>query len=740
MRNFSKLMIGLVSLAACNGGNGQDPVSLEWKQGDSWHLATTYRSVNNMTEEAPVALDGNAADVFEESWSDDVVWSYEVIESNFKPSTDDELYTFAAKKDGSIAKLTVIRAHADASLNDDDQLLESDPVVYLVFRAKRNRLAGIVTFMNIDGERVEQAYSSKELDRSWSSLSQSNLSLAPSYLAPFGFHNEDEERVLENGSTMNTVSVDNRTVDVVFNDELGGGPVATRYEEGGSWPTWTVTDNMESRLMTDDEVAKMRSARPFLSIDPPADYDFRAALRAAIDIDTAFSLTETEIAANGWSESVPTDYQPWNGSWWRQSEGALVFGYNGRKTYSGEIKSDIDPLKTALDKLSKDLRDMEDGEEKQAKVDEYRSKQDELVEKLVDFYGNLLEDFDGGKIAIADGKISHSEDSWSYDLDELSPMDKMALKLYTDGQTSPNPFYMQAWELLNHYSPAGGSWWGHCNGWAGAAILTHEPTESVTSDIDGQSVEFSTADIKGLLTETHYSTYAHFYGSRYYKEGDDVADLSPAAFHKIVSFYIQQQRVPLVFDTTATDEVWNFPFYAADITMNETTTGDNAGVNVNTAPLEVLVTLPGIGDTLGQRIIDYRESYGTFQSIDELAYVYGIGQGTVSGLYDLVRISPAEREFDVSAVIHFATDGVNETHVDNGSPESRGFTKTWGYTLFTDENGLVLRGDWDDDKNHPDFAWVPYNNPTSRATGGSENPYLAYGNLLSVIGEDFIRQ
>ena len=101
-------MGGLVLLAACNGGNNQDTVTLNWKQGDTWHLATTYRAVNNMTEENTVSLDGNASDVFGESWSDDVVWSYEVIESNFKPSTDDELYRFATKKNGSVAKLTVL--------------------------------------------------------------------------------------------------------------------------------------------------------------------------------------------------------------------------------------------------------------------------------------------------------------------------------------------------------------------------------------------------------------------------------------------------------------------------------------------------------------------------------------------------------------------------------------------------------------------------------------------------------
>ena len=153
-------------------------------------------------------------------------------------------------------------------------------------------------------------------------------------------------------------------------------------------------------------------------------------------------LDDAELAGEGWSASVPTAYQPWNGSWWPQSKGDLVFGYDNCDSYSDLLKEDIDPLKKELDKLSAEIRDMEDGEEKQAKVDEYRTKQDELVTKLVDFYGDFLEQLDGGQISIADGVVSHVDDGWSYDLDELSPMDKMALKLYADGQTYPNPFYI----------------------------------------------------------------------------------------------------------------------------------------------------------------------------------------------------------------------------------------------------------------------------------------------------------
>lgn len=59
-------------------------------------------------------------------------------------------------------------------------------------------------------------------------------------------------------------------------------------------------------------------------------------------------------------------------------------------------------------------------------------------------------------------------------------------------------------------------------------------------------------------------------------------------------------------------------------------------VNLNTATAEQLQTLPGIGPVLASRIIAYREEYGSFDTIGELANVSGIGEKRLEEIWDLV--------------------------------------------------------------------------------------------------------
>ncbi len=59
-------------------------------------------------------------------------------------------------------------------------------------------------------------------------------------------------------------------------------------------------------------------------------------------------------------------------------------------------------------------------------------------------------------------------------------------------------------------------------------------------------------------------------------------------------------------------------------------------LNVNTASVEELQTLPNIGESTAQRIVDYRTQHGNFTSVDALQNVRGIGAKTLEKLRPFV--------------------------------------------------------------------------------------------------------
>jgi competence protein ComEA len=65
--------------------------------------------------------------------------------------------------------------------------------------------------------------------------------------------------------------------------------------------------------------------------------------------------------------------------------------------------------------------------------------------------------------------------------------------------------------------------------------------------------------------------------------------------------------------------------------------GSTSGpVHLNSATLEQLDSLPGVGPVTAQKILDYREQHGAFGSVEELDAVPGIGPARLEQLKDLV--------------------------------------------------------------------------------------------------------
>lgn len=61
-------------------------------------------------------------------------------------------------------------------------------------------------------------------------------------------------------------------------------------------------------------------------------------------------------------------------------------------------------------------------------------------------------------------------------------------------------------------------------------------------------------------------------------------------------------------------------------------------ININTATKDQLNSLPGIGDVLAQKIIDYRDSKGSFKSIEDLKNVNGIGESRFNEIKDKITV------------------------------------------------------------------------------------------------------
>lgn len=101
-----------------------------------------------------------------------------------------------------------------------------------------------------------------------------------------------------------------------------------------------------------------------------------------------------------------------------------------------------------------------------------------------------------------------------------------------------------------------------------------------------------------------------------------------------LGFHWGRSRTPAQFSVHTVTSAPNAPAPGAGQSAART----EDAVNLNTADLEELCSLRGIGEVLAQRIIDYREANGPFAQVEDVTKVSGIGSGIFEQLREHITV------------------------------------------------------------------------------------------------------
>lgn len=95
------------------------------------------------------------------------------------------------------------------------------------------------------------------------------------------------------------------------------------------------------------------------------------------------------------------------------------------------------------------------------------------------------------------------------------------------------------------------------------------------------------------------------------------------------------QMIQVLTEEEAAQEITTAGDNAA---VSQTGTSSDGKININTATLELLMTLPGVGQSKAESIIAYREENGLFSSVEAIKNVNGIKDGVYNQIKDKITV------------------------------------------------------------------------------------------------------
>jgi len=98
-------------------------------------------------------------------------------------------------------------------------------------------------------------------------------------------------------------------------------------------------------------------------------------------------------------------------------------------------------------------------------------------------------------------------------------------------------------------------------------------------------------------------------------------------------FFVSVDTMQIVISNQTTDSP-----RINEITRNQDNKVNENLININTATVEQLTTLRGIGTSRANSIIDYRTQQGRFKTIEDIKNIHGIGDRTFDGIKDFITV------------------------------------------------------------------------------------------------------